>query len=243
VSKRDALVDVALLEHCVREDLNRRAPRVMAVLRPLRLVIENYPEGQVEELDAVNNPEDPGMGIRKAPFSRVLWIERDDFRETPPPKYFRLAPGAEVRLRYAYLVRCVGVVKDEATGAVVEVRCTYDPLSRGGDAPDRRRVKGTIHWVSAAHALPAEVRLYDRLFTRPDPAGDEDWRASLNPGSLEVLTGCRVEPSLATAGPGSRYQFERLGYFCVDPVDSSAGTLVFNRTAPLRDSWAKLLQA
>jgi glutaminyl-tRNA synthetase len=243
VAKNDALIDVAHLDHCVRDDLNRRAPRVMAVLRPLRLVIENYPEGQVEELDAVNNPEDPGMGTRKAPFSRVLWIERDDFRETPPPKYFRLAPGAEVRLRYAYLVRCVGVVKDEATGAVVEVRCTYDPLSRGGDAPDRRRVKGTIHWVSAAHALPAEVRLYDRLFTQPDPAGAEDWRASLNPVSLEVLTGCRVEPSLGTAGPGSRYQFERLGYFCVDPVDSAAGTLVFNRTVPLRDSWAKLQQA
>jgi glutaminyl-tRNA synthetase len=215
----------------------------MAVLRPLRLVIENYPEGQVEELDAVNNPEDPGMGTRKAPFSRVLLVERDDFHESPPPKYFRLSPGAEVRLRYAYLVRCVGVVKDEATGAVVEVRCTYDPLSRGGDAPDRRRVKGTIHWVSAAHALPAEVRLYDRLFTQPDPAGAEDWRASLNPVSLEVLTGCRVEPSLAIAGRGSRYQFERLGYFCVDPEDSRAGTLVFNRTVPLRDSWAKLQQA
>jgi glutaminyl-tRNA synthetase len=174
------------------------------------------------------------------PFSRVLLIERDDFRETPPPKYFRLAPGAEVRLRYAYVVRCTGVVKDPATGEVVEVRCTHDPATRGGDTPDRRRIKGTIHWVSAAHALPAEVRLYDRLFTHPDPGGDDGWRASLNPRSLETLTGCRVEPSLADAPAGSRYQFERLGYFCVDPVDSRPGTLVFNRTVPLRDSWSKL---
>jgi glutaminyl-tRNA synthetase len=240
VAKNDALIDVAHLEHCVRDDLNRRARRVLAVLRPLRLVIENYPEDRVEEIEAVNNPEDPSMGTRKVPFSRVLWIERDDFRETPPPKYFRLAPGAEVRLRYAYLVRCVGVVKDAATGDVVEVRCRYDPGTRGGEAPDRRRVKGTIHWVSAAHALPAEVRLYDRLFTRPDPGADDDWRQSLNPRSLEVLAGCRVEPSLGAAAPGERCQFERLGYFCVDPADSRPGALVFNRTVALRDSWAKL---
>jgi glutaminyl-tRNA synthetase len=240
VAKNNALIDVAHLEHCVRDDLNRRAPRVMAVLRPLRLVIDNYPEDRVEEVDAVNNPEDPAAGTRKVPFSRVLLIERDDFREVPPPKYFRLAPGAEVRLRYAYIVRCTGVVKDEATGEVVEVRCAYDPATRGGDTPDRRRVKGTIHWVSAVHALTAEVRLYDRLFTRPDPGGDDDWRASLNPRSLETLTGCRVEPGLAAAPPGSRYQFERLGYFCVDPLDSRAGAPVFNRTVPLRDAWSRL---
>jgi glutaminyl-tRNA synthetase len=240
VAKNNALIDVAHLEHCVRDDLNRRAPRVMAVLRPLRLVIDNYPEDRVEEVEAVNNPEDPAAGTRKVPFSRVLLIERDDFRETPPPKYFRLSPGAEVRLRYAYIVRCTGVVKDETTGEVVEVRCTYDPATRGGDAPDRRRIKGTIHWVSRDHAAPAEVRLYDRLFTRPDPGGDDDWRTSLNPRSLEILTGCRVEPGLAAAAPGSRYQFERLGYFCADPVDSRPGTAVFNRTVPLRDTWSRL---
>jgi glutaminyl-tRNA synthetase len=240
VAKNNALIDVAHLEHCVRDDLNRRAPRVMAVLRPLRLVIDDYPEGRVEEMEAVNNPEDPAAGTRKVPFSRVLLIERDDFRETPPPKYFRLAPGAEVRLRYAYVVRCTGVVKDPATGEVVEVRCTHDPATRGGDTPDRRRVKGTIHWVSAAHAMPAEVRLYDRLFTRPDPGGADDWRTSVNPRSLEILTGCRVEPGLAAAAPGNRYQFERLGYFCADPVDSRPGAPVFNRTVALRDTWAKL---
>jgi glutaminyl-tRNA synthetase len=243
VAKSDALIDVAHLEHCVRDDLNRRAPRVMAVLRPLRLVLENYPEGLVEGIEAVNNPEDPRMGTRTVPFSRTLLIEQDDFRESPPPKYFRLSPGREVRLRYAYLVRCVGVVKDERTGEVVEVRARYDPTTRGGDAPDRRRVKGTIHWVSAAHALPAEVRLYDRLFTKPSPGDDgdgADWKSSLNPNSLETLTACRVEPSLAGAAPGGRYQFERLGYFCVDPVDSRPGALVFNRTVALRDSWAKL---
>jgi glutaminyl-tRNA synthetase len=215
----------------------------MAVLRPLRLVLENYPEGLVEGIEAVNNPEDPRMGTRTVPFSRTLLIEQDDFRESPPPKYFRLSPGREVRLRYAYLVRCVGVVKDERTGEVVEVRARYDPTTRGGDAPDRRRVKGTIHWVSAAHALPAEVRLYDRLFTKPSPGDDgdgADWKSSLNPNSLETLTACRVEPSLAGAAPGGRYQFERLGYFCVDPVDSRPGALVFNRTVALRDSWAKL---
>lgn len=241
VAKSDTVVDIALLEHCIRDDLNKRAPRRLAVLRPIRLVIENYPEGRVEELDAVNNPEDPAMGTRKVPFSRVLYIERDDFRGTPPPKYFRLFPGNEVRLRYAYVVKCVGAVKDERTGEVVEVRCTYDPATRGGDAG--RRVKGTIHWVSAAHALPVEVRLYDHLFTKPSPGDDVeggDWKASLNPKSLETLTGCRVEPSFAGAAPGSRYQFERLGYFYVDPVDSTAERPVFNRTVTLRDSWAKL---
>ncbi|MBI2467733.1 MAG: glutamine--tRNA ligase/YqeY domain fusion protein [Candidatus Rokubacteria bacterium] len=245
VAKTDNVVEIALLEHCLREDLNRRAPRRMAVLRPLRLVLENYPEGRVEEMDAVNNPEDPGMGTRRVPFSRVLWIQRDDFRESPPPKYFRLFPGNEVRLRYAYIVKCVGVVKDDRTGEVVEVRCTYDPATRGGDAPGRR-VKGTIHWVSAAHAVPAEVRLYEHLFTKPDPedeAEGTEWTASLNPKSLEVLPECRVEPSLAGAAPGSRYQFERLGYFCADPVDSTPGRLVFNRTVTLRDSWAKLEKA
>jgi glutaminyl-tRNA synthetase len=239
VAKSDNVVDLALLEHCLREDLNRRAPRVMAVLRPLRLVVENFPEDRVEELDAVNNPEDPAMGTRRVPFSRVLWIEQDDFRETPPPKYFRLSPGSEVRLRYGYVVRCTGVVKDERTGQVVEVRCTYDEATRGGDAAGRR-VRGTIHWVSAAHAVPAEVRLYDRLFTVANPAEREDWKACLNPRSLEVLPGCRVEPSLRGAAPDARYQFERLGYFCLDPVDGAGGRLVFNRTVPLRDSWAKL---
>jgi glutaminyl-tRNA synthetase len=239
VTKKDAVVDIALLEHCLREDLNRRAPRVMAVLRPLRLVIENYPEGRVEELDAVNNPEDPGQGTRKVPFSRVLYIERDDFRETPPPKYFRLAPGREVRLRYAYFLRCTGVIKDPATGEVVELRCAYDPATRGGDAPDGRKVKATVHWVSAAHAAEAEARLYDHLFTKPAPDEDEDFRASLNPRSLEVLTGCRVEPGLAGAAVASRWQFERTGYFSVDP-DTGPGRLVVNRTVPLRDTWAKI---
>jgi glutaminyl-tRNA synthetase len=245
VSKRDALVDVALLEHCLREDLNRRAPRAMAVLRPLRLVIDNYPEGQVEEMEAVNNPEDPAMGTRKVPFSRVLYIERDDFREDAPKKYFRLSPGAEVRLRYAYLVRCVDWKKDKDTGEVVEVHCTYDPATRGGNAPDNRRVRGTIHWVSAAHAVEAEVRLYDHLFTNAVPGGNEDgdWKADLNPNSLERLTGCRLEPSLADAAPGSRYQFERNGYFCVDSVDSTPGRPVWNRTVTLRDTWAKIEQA
>jgi glutaminyl-tRNA synthetase len=240
VAKADNLVDVALLEHCVREDLNRRAPRAMAVLRPLRLVLENYPEDRVEQLEAVNNPEDSAMGTRAVPFSRVLWIERDDFRETPPPKYFRLSPGAEVRLRYGYIVKCTGFTKDPATGEVVEVRATYDPATRGGDTPDRRRVKGTIHWVSAAHARPAEVRLYDRLFTRPSPDADEDFMASLNPKSLEVVAGCQVEPALADATPGSPWQFERTGYFTLDPEDSAPGRPVFNRTVALRDSWAKL---
>jgi len=240
VAKRDSMVDMALLEHCLREDLNKRAPRVMGVLRPLRVVIDNYPEGRVEELEAVNNPEDPGMGSRKVPFSRVLYIEQEDFREDPPKKFYRLAPGREVRLRYAYFITCVGVVKDEQTGEVVELRCTYDPETRGGDSPDGRKVKATLHWVSAAHALEAEVRLYDHLFLKPEPGEDgQDFRTHLNPKSLETLTSCRIEPGLAGALPGSQYQFERQGYFCVDP-DSSKGKLVFNRTVPLRDTWAKV---
>jgi glutaminyl-tRNA synthetase len=241
VAKADNLVDIALLEHCLREDLNRRAPRVMAVLRPLRLVIENYPESQVDELDAVNNPEDPTMGTRLVPFSRVLYIEQDDFREDPPKKYFRLSPGAEVRLRYAYIVKCTGVVRDGSTGEIVEVRCTYDPQSRGGDARGRK-VKGTIHWVSAAHAVDAEVRLYESLFVKPKPDEEEDWKAALNPSSLQALHGCKLEPGLANAAPGSRYQFERQGYFCLD-TDSSPGRLVFNRTVSLRDTWAKIAKA
>ena len=242
VAKRENTVEIAMLEHCVREDLNKRALRVMAVLRPLRLVIENYPENRVEELEALNNPEDPSMGSRMVPFSRELYVEREDFRDSPPPKFFRLAPGREVRLRYGYFVRCVGVVKDE-TGEVVELRCTYDPETRGGHAPDGRKVRGAIHWVSAAHAVRAEVRLYDHLFTTetPDAAADgSDYRSSLNPNSLETLTSCRVEPSLAIAKPGTLYQFERRGYFCVDPVDSSPGAPVFNRTVSLRDSWSKI---
>ncbi len=239
VGKSDSTADIALLEHCLREDLNRRAPRVMGVLRPLRVVIDNFPEGQVELLPAVNNPEDPGAGTRPVPFSRVLYIEQDDFREAPPPKYFRLAPGREVRLRYGYFIKCVEVVKDPASGAVMELRCTYDPATRGGDAPDGRKVKATIHWVSAAHALPAEVRLYDRLFNDPDPEAGDDFIANLKPNSLEALGQAVVEPSLAEAQPGSRYQFERLGYFCVDP-DATAGRLVFNRAVSLKDEWAKV---
>jgi glutaminyl-tRNA synthetase len=238
-------VDPALLEHCVREDLNRRAARVMAVLRPVRLLIENYPEGQVEEVEAVNNPEDPAMGVRKVPFSRVLWVERDDVREVPPPKYFRLYPGNEVRLRYGYVVRCTGVEKDEGTGEIVEVRCTYDPASRGGQAGEGRRVKGTIHWVSAAHALPMEVLLYDRLFTRPDPSEETDGRdftAAINPASLEVVQEALGEPGLAGAAPGARFQFERLGYFCVDS-DSTPERPVWNRTVTLRDTWARIEKA
>jgi len=240
VAKTDSTIDVALLEHCIRENLNHAAPRVMAVLNPLRVVIDNYPDGQIEELDAINNPEDPGTGTRKVPFSRVLYIERDDFREKPPSKFFRLSPGREVRLRYAYLVTCVGVKKDERTEEVVELHCTYDPATRGGDTPDGRKVKGTIHWVSAPHALQAEVRLYDRLFAVENPGDVEDGCESvLNPNSLEVVTGY-VEPSLANAAPGSSFQFERLGYFCVDLNDSSAKRPVFNRTVALRDSWAKI---
>jgi glutaminyl-tRNA synthetase len=239
VGKAENMVEVAFLEHCLREDLNRRAERRMAVLRPLRLVIENYPEGQVEEMEAINNPEDATAGARKVPFSRVLYIEQDDFRETPPPKYFRLAPGAEVRLRWAYIVKCTGVAKDPGTGEVVEIRCTYDPGTRGGDARGRK-VKGTIHWVSAAHAVDGEARLYDQLFTVPRPDETEDWKAVLNPNSLEVLTGCKLEASLAGAAPESRYQFERQGYFCADAKDSTPSRPIFNRTVGLRDTWAKI---
>jgi len=245
VSKSESMVDIALLEHVLREDLNRRAPRVMAVLEPLRVVIENYPEGQVEELEAVNNPEDSAMGTRKVPFSRVLYIEREDFMEEPPKKFFRLSPGREVRLRYAYYITCTDVVKNSSTGVVTELRCTYDPESRGGGTPDGRKVKGTIHWVSAEHALKAEVRLYEHLFTRENPNEVEpgaDWKDYLNPDSLKVLASCRVEPGLAGAEPGERFQFERKGYFCVDP-DSSPDKLVFNRTVTLRDTWAKILNA
>lgn len=242
VAKAESSVDIALLEYCVREDLNKHAPRVMAVLRPLKVVIDNYPEGQTEEMDAVNNPEDPGAGKRKVPFSKEIYIERDDFMEDPPKKFFRLAPGREVRLRYAYFVTCVSVVKDETTGEIKELHCTYDPATRGGDAPDGRKVKATMHWVSAEHSLKAEVRLYDRLFEKPnpdDPKDEADFKAYLNPDSLETLSNCRVEPGLAAAASGSRFQFERLGYFCVDP-DSSEGKPVFNRTVTLRDRWAKI---
>ncbi len=244
VAKRNSVVDVAMLEHYVRDDLNKRAPRVMAVLHPLRVVIDNYPPDRVEQLEAVNNPEDPGAGTRQLPFSRVVYIERDDFREDPPRKFFRLAPGREVRLRYAYIIKCVEVVKDDA-GNIVELRCTYDPETRSGGSAESRKVKATLHWVSAAHAIPAEVRLYDSLFTRPDPDAVEDGRSYtdfLNPDSLEVLTACQLEPGLAEAEVGSRYQFERLGYFCVDP-DSTEGAPVFNRTVTLRDTWAKIQKA
>ncbi len=245
VARKDNVIEMALLEHSIREDLNKRAPRVFAVLRPLKVVLINYPEDQVEEMEAVNNPEDPSMGTRKVPFSRELYIERDDFREDPPKKFWRLAPGREVRLMNAYFIKCVNVIKDPKTGEVVELHCTYDPETRGGSAPDGRKVRGTLHWVSAAHSLKAEVRLYDRLFTKANPldvAEGEDFKSYINPNSLEVLTDCRVEPGLAGASPGSRYQFTRLGYFCVDP-DSRDGALVFNRTVPLRDSWAKIEKA
>lgn len=241
VAKKDSTVDLALLEHCLREDLNRRALRRTAVLRPLKVVIENYPEGQVEELEAVNNPEDPAAGTRTVPFSRELYIERDDFLEDPPKKFFRLGPGREVRLRFAYFIQCVDVVKDDS-GKVVELRCTYDPDTLGGSAPDGRKVKATLHWVSAAHAVPAEVRLYDRLLSVPDPAaeaGDADWKTYLNPDSLEVLTDCRLEPALASATPGEPIQFERLGYFAADP-DGTPERPVFNRAVTLRDAWAKI---
>lgn len=238
VGKRDATVEMALLEHFIREDLNRRAARVMAVLRPLKVVIENYPEGETEELEAVNNPEDPSMGTRQIPFSHVVYIEQDDFREDPPKKFYRLTPGQEVRLRYAYIIKCTGVIKDDRTGEVIEVRCTYDRSTRGGSSQEGRKVKGTLHWVSAAHALEAEVRLYESLLD-PEQGQGSDAAPALNPRSMERVGGCLVEPSLADASPGSRYQFERQGYFCVDP-DSRTGHLVFNRTVPLRDSWAKI---
>ena len=234
VAKRDAIVDIAQLEHAIRDDLNKRSQRVMAVLRPLRVVIVNYPEGQVEELDAVNNPEDPGAGTRKVPFSRVLYLEQDDFRENPPKQFFRLALGREVRLRYAYFITCNEVIKD-ASGNITELRCTYDPATRGGDSPDGRSPKATLHWVSAAHALPAEVRLYDRLFTEERPDND----SPINPNSLEIIRSSQVEPSLKSKKAGDRVQFERIGYFCVDP-DSMPDALVFNRTVTLRDTWAKI---
>ena len=238
VAKTDSTVDVALLEHCIREDLNKRAPRVMGVLKPLRVVIDNYPEGKTEESEAVNNPEDPAMGTRKVPFSRVLYIEQDDFMEHPPKEFFRLAPGREVRLRYAYIIKCVELVKDKA-GKVADLHCTYDPETRSGEAGSSRKVKGTIHWVSAAHAHKAEIRLYDRLFTVENPGDVDDFVTVLNPNSLHTVTGY-VEPGLANVTPGSRYQFERLGYFCADLKDSSAERLVFNRTVTLRDTWAKI---
>jgi glutaminyl-tRNA synthetase len=245
VAKRNSMVDVAMLEHCLREDLNKRAQRVMAVLRPIKVVLENYPDSQVEELEAVNNPEDPGMGTRKVPFSRVLYIEQDDFREEPPKGFFRLSPGKEVRLRYAYIVKCNEVVKDEKTGAVTELRCTYDPETKSGSSQSGRKVKATIHWVSAGHAVEAEVRLYEHLFAKEDPDDVPEggnWLANVNPKSLERLTSCRVEPCLVSAKAGERYQFERLGYFCVDSGDSVRDKLVFNRSVTLRDTWAKLQQ-
>jgi glutaminyl-tRNA synthetase len=239
VAKRENVVDVGLLEFFVREELNRTAPRAMAVLRPLKVVLENYPDGQTEEMDVVNNPEDASAGTRKVPFGRVLYIEQDDFREDPPKKFFRLAPGREVRLRNAYLITCQSAVKNEA-GEIVELRCTYDPATRGGDAPDGRKVKATLHWVSAAHAVDAEVRLYDRLFNHENPGtADADFLTQINPAALEIVRGAKLEPSLATAAPGTRYQFERLGYFCADP-DTSSGAPVFNRTVGLKDSWAKV---
>jgi glutaminyl-tRNA synthetase len=244
VTKYNGMTDVALLEHSVREDLNKRASRVMAVLRPLKVVLTNYPEGQVEEMEAVNNPEDPGAGSRKVPFSRVLYIERDDFMEVPPKKFFRLSPGNEVRLRYAYIIKCVNVVKD-AVGEITELHCTIDPDSKSGGATAGRKIKGTIHWVSAAHALDAEVRLYDRLFTVEAPDADKegrDFKTFLNPNSLEALSGCKLEPSLANATPEMRHQFERLGYFRADPKDAKPGKPVFNRIVSLRDSWAKEAQ-
>jgi glutaminyl-tRNA synthetase len=246
VAKADSMVDMALLEYCVRENLNKTAPRVMGVLHPLKVIIDNYPADDVEELEAINNPEDPSQGTRKVPFSRELYIERDDFMEDPPKKFFRLAPGREVRLRYAYFITCVDAVKDPATGEIVELHCTYDPATRGGDAPDGRKVKGTLHWVSAKHAIDARVRLYNHLFTKENPNEVEegkDFTAYLNPNSLEVLNDCKLEPSLADAAPASRCQFERRGYFCVDAKDSTPDALVFNRTVTLRDTWAKILKA
>jgi len=245
VAKRDSTVDIALLEHCLREDLNKRTSRVMAVLRPLRVVIDNYPEGQVEELEAVNNPEDQSMGTRKIPFSGVVYIEQDDFREVPPKGFFRLTPGSEVRLKHAYIIKCERIIKDEKTGEIIELRCSYDPETKSGGAKSGRKVKSTLHWVSASHCLDAEVRLYDHLFTKPNPDQTEeglDFKAYLNPNSKVVLTSCKVEPSLKTAKPGNRYQFLRLGYFCVDP-DSKTDKLIFNRTVTLQDDWAKIEKA
>ncbi len=246
VARADSMVDLALLEYCVREDLNKSAARVMGVLRPLKVVIDNYPPEREELLEAINNPEDPSMGSRQVPFCRELYIERDDFMEAPPKKFFRLAPGREVRLRYAYFITCVDVVKNPDNGEVVELHCTYDPATRGGDAPDGRKVKATLHWVSARHAVEAEARLYNQLFSVENPAdvkAGQDFRDTLNPESLETLTDCRLEPGLAAAAPGDRFQFERLGYFCVDTKDSRAGRPVFNRTVTLRDTWARILKA
>jgi len=246
VAKANSIVDLALLESCVREELNKTAPRAMAVLRPLKVVLTNYPEGQVEELECVNNPENAGAGTRKVPFSRELYIERDDFLEDPPKKFFRLSPGREVRLRYAYFMTCTEIVKDPATGEIVEVRCVYDPATKGGDAPDGRSPKATLHWVSAARAFPVEVRLYETLFTKRDPSEieeGEDWKTNLNPKSLDVVAGAMAEPSLAAARPGDRIQFERLGYFCADAKDSAPGKPVFNRTVTLRDTWANITKA
>jgi glutaminyl-tRNA synthetase len=246
VAKRNSTVDIAMLEHCLREDLNKRAARVMAVLRPIKVVIENYPAGQVENLEAVNNPEDPNSGTRLVPFSGVVYIEQDDFREDPPKGFFRLSPGREVRLRYAYIIKCIDVVKDPKTGEIRELRCTYDPETKSGSSRSSRKVKATVHWVSAEHAKEAEVRLYDHLFSKEDPTDvpdGVDWLTNVNPKSLEVLKDCQVEPILANAKVGERYQFERLGYFCLDSVDSSENKPVFNRTATLRDSWANLQKA
>jgi glutaminyl-tRNA synthetase len=246
VAKADSMVDMALLEYCVRENLNQTAPRFMGVLRPLKVVIDNYPVGEEEELEAINNPGDPSAGTRQVPFARELYIERDDFMEDPPKKFFRLAPGREVRLRYAYFITCVDVVKDPATGEITELHCTYDPATRGGDAPDGRKVKGTLHWASAKHAVNARVRLYNSLFTKENPNEVEegqDFTAYLNPDSVEVLNDCKLEPALAVLAPGSSCQFERLGYFCADPKNSSPESPVFNRTVTLRDTWAKILKA
>jgi glutaminyl-tRNA synthetase len=247
VAKNDSIVDMELLEHCVRDDLNQHAPRAMVVLRPLKIIIDNYPQGKTEEFEAPNHPQDPTMGSRKILFSRELYIERDDFMEDAPKKFFRLAPGREVRLRNAYFIKCEGVVKDEKKGEIVEVHCTYDPETRGGYAPDNRKVKATIHWVSALHCQEAEVRLYDRLFAAANPGAEAekagvDFTEVLNSNSLEILTPCKVEPSLTKPVPGSRYQFERLGYFAVDSVDSSENNLVFNRIVTLRDTWAKIAE-
>jgi glutaminyl-tRNA synthetase len=242
VSKKENLVDVSLLEYLVREDLNRHAARVMGVLNPVKVTFTNYPEDQVEELDAVNNPEDPSAGTRKIPFTKVIYIDQDDFREVPPPKYFRLAPGREVRLRYGYIIKCEDFIKNEQTGEIDEIRCSYDPGTRGRNAPDGRKVQGTIHWVSAQHALDAEVRMYDRLFTVPNTGKvekDKSFLDYVNPDSLKVLQKCKIEPSLAGASPGTHYQFERKGFFCVD-LDSTPDHLVFNLTIPLRDTWAKI---
>lgn len=243
VAKAESIVDYALLEHCVREHLNRTAPRVMAVLEPVKVVIDNYPDGKVEYLEALNNPEDSSMGTRLVPFSKVLYIEKEDFMENPPDKFYRLAPGRKVRLRYAYIIECTGVVKDEKRGDILEIHCIYDPSTKGGNPPEGTKVKATLHWVSAAHAVDCEVRLYDYLFTKPNPMDVEEgktFKDYINPNSLKVLHGCKMEPSLATAKPGERYQFERLGYFCVDTVDTKPGKLVFNRTVGLKDTWAKL---